>query len=161
MKAIGIINVALGGLYIIMNIIGLLIIYIEKMIFSSISDASFNQYMPFDMGSYMSDIFKMMLINLPFSLIIYGMLLFSGIKILKKDEAGIRLTKVSSWTIIVWFFVSMSYSFLTLSHYFESFTGSNAFMVVMLIFGGIIGFIFTCGYPIFLLIYFKKPRQFN
>ncbi len=161
MKAIGIINIVLGGLYIVMNLIGTLIIYIEKVVFSSMANLSYNDFMPFDMGSYMSDIFNMMLINLPVSLIIYGMLLLGGIKIVKKDEAGIRFTKISSWTIIVWYFVYMAYAYLTLSPYFEFFAGSGIFMAVMFIIGGIFGFVFTCGYPVFLLIYFRKPRTFK
>ena len=160
MKAIGIINIALGGLYIVMNLIGLLIIYIEKIIFSSLQNAPVKDFMPFDMGAYMSDLFNLMLISVPVSIIAYGMLLLGGVKILNKNESGFRLTKTSSWIIIVWFIVYMVYSYLTISPYFESFIGNSVLMILLFIVGGLIGFVFTCGYPIFLLIYFNKPRQF-
>ena len=161
MKAIGIINIVLGGLCIIGNLIGTLIIYIEKIIFSSMINLPYNEFMPFDMGTYMSDIFNLMLINLPVVLIIYVMLLLSGIKIVKKDEAGIRLAKVSSWSIIAWYFAYMAFAYITFAPYFELFAGSGIFMAIMFIIGGLIGLVFTCGYPVFLLLYFRKPRTFK
>ena len=161
MKAIGIINVILGSLYILMNLIGTLIIYIEKIIFSSLGNMPYNEFMPFDMSSYMSDLFDMMLINLPVSLIIYGLFLFGGIKILKKDQTGIILTKTSAWCIIAWFFAYMTYTYLTLSKYFEFLHEGGIILGIIFIIGGIVGFVFTCGYPVFLLIYFRKPRVFK
>jgi hypothetical protein len=165
MKAIGIINIVLGGLYIIMNALGLLIIYIEKLVFSSLNDFSYsefsyNEFMPFDMNAYMSDLFNIMLFSVPVSIIAYGILLLGGIKILKKNETGIRMIKASSWIIIAWFIAYMVYFYLTMTPYFEAMAG-GMFVSVMFIIGGIIGFVFTCGYPIFLLIYFSKPRQFK
>ena len=154
-----------------MNLVGLLVIYIEKLIFSSLSDFtygdypydqfSYNDYMPFDMGAYMSDLLNLMLLSLPVAMIAYGILLFGGIKILKKNVIGIQLTKISSWVIIVWYFAYMAYFYLTMSHYFESLSGGSVFVTIMFIFGGLVGFVFTCGYPIFLLIYLRKPRQFK
>jgi uncharacterized paraquat-inducible protein A len=161
MKAIGIINIVLGGLYIAMNLLGTLILYIEKIIFSSISNLPYNDFMPFDMGAYMADIFNLMLINLPLALIIYTMLLLGGIKIVKKDEAGIRLTKVSAWSIIAWYLAYMVFAYLTFEPYFEFFAGSGPIMAVIFVIAGIIGFVFTCGYPVFLLLYFRKPRTFR
>ena len=137
MKAIGIINVVLGGLNIIMNVVGLLLIWIEKIIFSSLNDFtyneysynsfSYNSYMPFDMSSYMSDLLKVMLVSFPVAMIAYTIMLFGGIKILKKNLTGILLTKISSWVAIVWYFAYMTYFYMTMSHYFESMTGGSIF----------------------------------
>jgi hypothetical protein len=171
MKAIGIINIILGGLNIIMNIVALLLIWVEKIIFTSLNDYmyndfsynsfSYNSYMPFDMGSYMSDLLNVMLLSFPVAMIAYIMMLMGGIKILKKNETGIQLTKISSWVCIAWYFAYMAYFYMTMSHYFESMAGGSIFVSIMFIFGSLIGFVFTCGYPIFLLIYFRKPREFK
>ena len=161
MKAIGIINIVLGCLYLGGNLIGLIVIFIEKMIFSSMRSMPYNEFVPFDIYSYLNDILNMMLMNFPISLIVYGMLLFGGIKILKKDNLGIKLTKASAWSTIGWYFFYIILAYITLSPYFQFFEGSSIIMNIVFVIGGIIGFVVTCGYPIFLIIYFKKDRSFN
>jgi hypothetical protein len=162
MKAIGIVNIILSSLYMGGYVIGLIVMYIEKLIFSSIYDLSYPVYMPFDMNAYFSDLFNMMLVSFPVSIIIYGMLLLGGIKIVKKNEQGIRYTKISSLLIIAWYFVYMAYMYLVLTPYFENMAHMGGiFATIMFIIGGIVGLVFTCGYPVFLLIYFRKPRQFK
>jgi hypothetical protein len=162
MKAIGIVNIILSSLYMGGYVIGLIVMYIEKLIFSSINDLSYPVYTSFDMNAYFSDLFNMMLLSFPVSIIIYGMLLLGGIKIVKKNEQGIRYTQISSLLIIVWYFVYMAYMYLVLTPYFENMAHMGGlFATIMFIIGGIVGLVFTCGYPVFLLIYFRKPRQFK
>ena len=160
MKAIGIINIILGGMYIIMNLISLLIIYIEKVIFTKLH-YGLNEFIPFNLEAYMNDLFDVMLVTVPLSLIAYILFLMGGVKILKKNHVGIKLTKTSSWIIIASYFFYMAYMYIVLSPYIEQLMINKTFMLVILIIILIFGFVFTCGYPIFLLIYFNKPRQFK
>lgn len=161
MKAIGIINIVVGSLYITMNLIGLLLIYIEKVIFSSIPQMEFNEFVAFDISGYFNDIFNLMLISVPVSVIAYSLMLIGGIRILGRNETGIGLTKTSSWIIILWFIIYILYAYYIFSPYIEQFTGETVLLPILYFFCSLVGFVFTCGYPVFLLIYFNKPRQFS
>ena len=155
MKAIGIVNIAWSGINILGALVGLVIIWVEKMIFFR-SPLMNNLNFGFDFTSYMNTIFDIMLIFTPLTLIVFSFLLIGGIKILKLNNDGIRYTKIAAISIIMWYIVYMVYSFYSLVPVFQNVPNFNAILSIIIAISIIMGLIFVCGYPIFLLIYLRN-----
>jgi len=155
MKAIGIVNIAWSGINILGALISLVIIWVEKMIFSR-SPLMNEINLGFDFTSYMNTIFDIILIFTPLTLIVFSFLLIGGIKILKLNNDGIRYTKIAAISIIMWYIVYMVYSFYSLVPVFQNVPNFNAILSIIVVFSIIMGLIFVCGYPIFLLIYLRN-----
>jgi len=155
MKAIGIVNIAWSGINILGALISLVIIWVEKMIFSR-SPLMNEINLGFDFTSYMNTIFDIILIFTPLTLIVFSFLLIGGIKILKLNNDGIRYTKIAAISIIMWYIVYMVYSFYSLVPVFQNVPNFNAILSIIIAISIIMGLIFVCGYPIFLLIYLRN-----
>jgi dolichyl-phosphate-mannose--protein O-mannosyl transferase len=132
--------------------------YLYSVLFQNIPMPE-NDFIVLDFAGYFREMSNLMLLSLPFTAIAYGMMLSGGIKLLKKEETGIHHTRISAWVIIAWYVLYLAYFSTVMKQYFDAMFGSG-FTLAMLIAGGLFGMVMVCGYPVFLLIYFNKPRKF-
>ena len=157
MKAISIITIIYGGLGAIWSMIGLLVISVQKMVFHFIPDQDL-QDMPFNFHDYIGSIHQLYLIFMPLMMIIAIFYLISGIRLLNEDSHAINLTRLSAVLNILWY-VGYAFSIFGLSQVFTSdFNISGEIIHRIMIVGIMFGFIFVCGYPVFLLIYFAGKK---
>ena len=157
MKAISIITIIYGGLVAIWSMIGLLIISIQKMIFHFIPDQDL-QDIPLNFHDYVGSIHQLYLIFMPLMLMIAIFYLIAGIRLLNENENAINLTRLSAILNLLWY-IGYAFSIMNLSHVFTSdFDMSGEIIHRIMIAGIMFGAVFTCGYPVFLLIYFAGKK---
>lgn len=156
MKAVSIISIIYGAIVLISAIISLPIIYIEKIVFERIPAMSYGYEAHINMSEIFSDMMSKMIIVMPLQAIINALLLISGIKMLKKNNIGITYAKYAAIFSIIWY---IFYSVYMKSVFVGMFSmnpifGSigEGFYYVTIILGGI----FACAYPVFLLFYLNK-----
>jgi len=156
MKTIGIISTVYGSFGILMNLIGLIAISFQRIVikaipFSELKDA------PFDIKEFITSIHSVGFIFIPLAIIIGIMFLISGIKMINDKPDAVTLTRFSSIFDIIWYISYIIVIYLTLVPVFSELPPIGERVISMVIvLSGIIGTIFSCGYPVFLLIYLRK-----
>jgi len=161
MKAVGIISIIYGTLGILYGLASLIMVSFTVNFLGFMPE--YDAYMQgFDMEAYMWAIQGMMKIIMPLMIVVGGIYLWGGIVAVKKLAAVFHL-RLAAILNIAWYCLYI-YMFVTrvmpsLDSFFYGYGFSemmNMVMIVALVFGGI----FYCGYPIFLLIWLKKERNY-
>ncbi|HBF88965.1 MAG TPA: hypothetical protein DDX39_10015 [Bacteroidales bacterium] len=160
MKAVGIISIIIGGLSALQSLMSILIIGIEDMIFSKIPNEIFTSpNIPFDMPIFIHQVAKLIYVFMPIQIIIGVIFIFAGIKLVNKKAEGIIHIRFASLFQIVWY---VAYSIVFYQIFTSLFTNmfspilDTRFFDTIYIISIFIGGIFTCGFPIFNLIFFRK-----
>jgi hypothetical protein len=122
-------------------------------------DSQLNIYL----ADFINNIMTVVIINFPAQLIIEGLLLFAGIKILRNDSKGIILSKAYAWSNMIWFITYMVMLYFVISEFLTGYLGSNGthMFPALMIAASLIGFIFKCGYSVFLLIFLRNRNSVN
>jgi hypothetical protein len=157
MKSVGIINIVLSGIHILLNIVGFFVLYIQKAIIERV-ESPFEDFTPVGLENGIEDVYNVAFLSIPASTIAYVVLLWSGIKILQQNEIGFRFSRIAAYTIIGLYLLYTSYMYTVLSPLVETMSGGIPLFGVIYFAAALLGGIFACGYPVFLLFFLSSKR---
>jgi len=159
MKAVGIISIIYGSLVIIYGIFSLLMISVYANLIRFIPELDAYMY-GFDLEAYMFIILGVLKILMPLAIVVGAIYLWGGIGAVRKVSSIFQL-RLAAILNIIWYLLYI-YLFLTrilpfLNGLLFDFDLGPLFNIIF-IFAFLIGAIFYCGYPVFLLIWLRKER---
>lgn len=93
-------------------------------------------------------------------LILLGVLFFiSGYHLYQNRPVGLRLVRVASVSIILWFVLYAVINVLWLPYITRGFELNHTFLIPLMILSMVMSFVMICGYPVFLLFYLPRMSR--
>ena len=164
MKAVGIVSIIYGSLAILYGIFSLLAMMVYTNIFGFMP--GFDQdMMGFEFEAYIYAIGDMVRVVMPIAIVAGGIYLWGGINIVRKFRGVFQLQLAATLNILwyifyIWLFVTKVVPiFIGFFDTFSELRQMNDIIYIVFIISFIIGALFYCGYPVFLLIYLRKERS--
>lgn len=161
MRTIGILNIIFGGLGILSGFVGIIALLIQRLVFKLMEQpVMLEDETAGDFFSAMISMNDLGLIATPFTITISVLFLIGGIRILKKQPNSVNTSILACYMGIIFYAIYIIvYRIYFIQSLFDMVPYLNkSFLDLMFIVGTIIGGVFVCGYPVFLLIYLKKSR---
>jgi len=164
MKTVGIISIIYGSLAILYGVFSLLAMLVYANIFGFIPELD-QDMLGVDFEAYIHSIADLVRAVMPIAIIAGGIYVWGGINVVKKIR-GIFQLQLAAVLNILWYifyiylFVSKVYPvFMDVFGSFDEIYQLRGFIFVAFIISFIIGAVYYCGYPVFLLIYLKKQNS--
>lgn len=164
MKAVGVISIIYGSLAILWSISSLIVMSLFGKFIGFIPE--FDQAeLPIDFEAYIQSIVYLINIVMPIAMIVGGIYLWGGINVVRKVSGSFQL-RLAAILNIAWYII---YIYLFATRILPQFAGwftefeelkyMNSIFYVVFIFSFIMGAVFYCGYPVFLLFYLKNRSE--
>ncbi len=158
MKAVGIINIALGGITALFSIISLLVLSFQMSLLKNIT-----MYEPAISGIMVIELFKtihtLYFIFTPVFIILGIGYIIGGAKLLSRKPAGVEITRITAIVIIVAYIVYSITMFTSIRGLLTGMPKLNEIVSQIMLGSLIISGIIIIGYQIFLLLFVKPLKQ--
>ena len=161
MRTVSIISIVYGSLGLLWAAVASIIIKVQKAIFESFPfPDELNEYM--DITAFLDTVYGMIGSIFPFVFLIAIVFILSGILQLAGNSSFKTFIYIAAILNITWYLayiVLMQIEVMPMINSMELIP--KGLMNLIMIFAMLINAVFYCGYPIFLLLYIRKGREWD